>query len=104
MEQYESTQSFDKMLGQNDRRAQSCWWGYLSLPPEWRSLDKAMPKKFAKDHPVSIVRLNYEASTLYSKGDYRQAEELQRKKLWLFLKAHWEEMNCGHSHAHIILD
>jgi tetratricopeptide (TPR) repeat protein len=92
MEQYEiskvyferALKGFDKVLGQSDRRTQSCWWGYLALPPEWCSLDKVMPKEFAKDHPVSIVRLNCEASTLYDKGDYRQAEELQRKALALF--------------------
>ena len=92
MEQYEISKAyferalkgFDKVLGQDDRRTQSCWWRYLALPPEWRSLDKDMSKELAEDHPVSIVRLNYEASTLYDKGDYRRAEELQRKALALF--------------------
>lgn len=43
-----------------------------------------MSKEFATDHPVSMFRLNYEGSTLYSKGDVRGAEELQRKTLTLF--------------------
>jgi len=92
MEQYEISQvyferalkGFDKVLGQDDRRTRSCWWGYLALSPEWRGLDKDMSREFATDHPVSMVRLNYEASALYDRGDYRRAEELQRKALALF--------------------
>ncbi len=92
MEQYEIAQvyferalkGFDRVLGQDDRRTLSCWWGYLGLPPEWRDLDKYTWITFADDHPVSIARLSNEASTLYDEGDYRRAEELQRKALALF--------------------
>jgi tetratricopeptide (TPR) repeat protein len=92
MEQYEiskvyferALRGFDKVLGQDDGRTRLCWWGYLALPPEWCSLDKDTSKEFAADHPVSIVRLNYEASKLYDKGDYRRADERQRKALALF--------------------
>jgi tetratricopeptide (TPR) repeat protein len=92
MEQYETSKvyfertlkGFDKTFGQDDCRTRSCWWGYLTLSPEWRSLDKDTSEEFATDHPVSIVRLTYEASALYDKGDYRRAEELQRKALALF--------------------
>jgi len=62
-----------------------------------------MSKNLAKDHPVSIVRLNYEASKLYGKGIIDKPKNYN-KKLWLFLKANWEETSCGHSHAHMILD
>jgi tetratricopeptide (TPR) repeat protein len=75
---------FDKIFGQNDRRTQDCWWGYLSLPDEFLSLIKDPLRKFAADHPVSIVRLKSEADTLYHKGDYRQAEQKQRRALALF--------------------
>jgi tetratricopeptide (TPR) repeat protein len=92
LEQYEiskvyferALKGFDKVLGQNDRRTQSCWWGYLALPQECRSLDKDTSKEFAEDHPTSIVKLSYEAGALYDRGDYRRAEELQRKALALF--------------------
>jgi tetratricopeptide (TPR) repeat protein len=74
---------FDKVLGQDDRRTRSCWWSYLALSPEWRSLDDDTSKEFAPDHPVSIIRLTTETKALYDKGDYRRAEELRRKALAL---------------------
>jgi tetratricopeptide (TPR) repeat protein len=92
MERYEiskvyferALKGFDRVLGQDDRGTRSCWWDYLALGPEWRSLDKDTSKEFTADHPVSLVRLNYEASAMYDRGDYRRAEEAQRKALALF--------------------
>lgn len=73
-----------KFLGQNDRRTQQCWWGYLALPAEWRGLDEDLPKEFADDHPIRIVRAYNKASDLIDRGDYQGAEDQQRRALAVF--------------------
>lgn len=116
MEQYEiskvyferALKGFDKVLGQHDHRTQSCWWGYLALPREWRGLDEEMFKDFAVDHPVSIVRLNYEAATSYDRGDYQRAEEIKRRALALFqsvlgLDELWT-LDCAHDLGSILIE